>query len=240
MTFTHFLTLQVLAHLLADYFLQTDKWVEGKSNTGIKSPYFLMHLAIVFFSSWLLSFQWLFVIGAAIITLLHTILDILKASLFKGKRVRHYLFFGDQILHLALIVAIVWWYGNNFTLDTWIDMSLFSERTLIVVVAFLFCTKPANIIIREIFKLYGISIPKTNATVQELPNAGKLIGNVERLLTLTFMLMGYFEAVGLLIAAKSILRFGEKESLKSEYVLVGTLLSFGIGIFTAVFLIYFL
>ncbi len=240
MTFTHFLTLQILAHLLADYFLQTDKWVEGKSNAGIKSPYFLMHLCIVFISSWLLSFQWLFVIGAAVITLLHTIIDILKVSLFKVKPLRRLLFFGDQILHLAVIVAVVWWYSINFTYDTWIDMRQFSERTLIVAVAFLFCTKPTNIIIREIFKFYDISIPKTDETVLELPNAGKLIGNVERLLILTFMLMGYLEAVGLLIAAKSILRFGEKDSLKSEYVLVGTLLSFGIGIFTAVFLIYYL
>ncbi len=239
MTFTQLLTLQILAHLLADYFLQTDKWVESKNSTGIKSRYFIMHLGIVFITSWLLSFQWLFVIGAGIITLLHTILDILKSKLHNVDPVRRYLFFTDQILHLTIIVAVVWWYNNTFAPNSWIINWPLSERTLIVVTAFLFCTKPANIVIRETFKFYAISVPKTSDTPQELPNAGQLIGNIERLLTLTFMLIGHFEAVGLLIAAKSILRFGEKDNLKSEYVVIGTLLSFGIAIFTGVLLRFY-
>lgn len=239
MTFTQLLTLQILAHLLADYFFQTDKWVESKNSTGIKSRYFLMHLGIVFITSWLLSFQWLFVLGAGVITLLHTLLDLLKSKLHNVDPVRRYLFFTDQFLHLAIIVAVVWWYNNTFAPNTWIVHWPFSERTLVVATAFLFCTKPANIIIREIFKFYAISVPKTSDTPQDLPNAGQLIGNIERLLTLTFMLIGQFEAVGLLIAAKSILRFGEKDNLKSEYVVIGTLLSFGIAIFTGVFLSYY-
>lgn len=239
MTLSQFLTLQILAHLLADYFFQSDKWVQSKNNAGLKSPYFLLHLVIVFLSSWLLSFQWQFVAVAAIITLLHGILDILKSSLSAKAQVSRYLFFVDQSLHLAIIIALAFLYNNYFALDTWIDISRLPERTLIIAVAFLFCTKPANIIIREILRFYAISIPKTTDTAQELPNAGKLIGVVERLLTLTFILIGHFEAVGFLIAAKSILRFGEKDSLKSEYVLVGTLLSFGIGILIGVLLISF-
>jgi len=46
--------------------------------------------------------------------------------------------------------------------------------------------------------------------------------------------MGQYEAVGLIIAAKSILRF--KGTQHSEYVLVGTLLSFGIAVFTGILL----
>jgi hypothetical protein len=239
MTITQLLILQILAHLLADYFFQTDKWVESKNNNGIKSRYFLMHVGIVFFISWLLSFQWLFVIGAGIIALLHTILDFLKSRLSNVNWARRYLFFTDQILHLIIIVAVVWWYHSTFETGSQINHWLFSERTLIIFTAFLFCTKPANIIIREIFKFYAISVPKTSETPLDLPNAGQLIGNIERLLTLTFMLIGQFEAVGLLIAAKSILRFGEKDHLKSEYVVTGTLLSFGIAIFTGVLLRFY-
>lgn len=51
---------------------------------------------------------------------------------------------------------------------------------------------------------------------------------VERILVLTLILVGQFSAVGFLIAAKSILRFNEYR--KNEYILVGTLLSFGIAI----------
>ena len=38
--------------------------------------------------------------------------------------------------------------------------------------------------------------------------------------------------IGFLLAAKSLLRFRENDSVKSEYVLVGTLLGFGMAIAT--------
>ena len=68
----------------------------------------------------------------------------------------------------------------------------------------------------------------------ELPNAGKLIGIVERLLSFAFILLGQYEAVGFIMAAKSLLRFAEGDKAKSEYVLIGTLLSFSIAIFVGI------
>jgi len=44
---------------------------------------------------------------------------------------------------------------------------------------------------------------------------------------LALILIGQYSAVGLIIAAKSILRFRSTE--RNEYILVGTLLSFGIA-----------
>ncbi len=61
-------------------------------------------------------------------------------------------------------------------------------------------------------------------------NAGKLIGNIERILTLTLILFNQYEVVGFIIAAKSILRYKETDTSRTEYVLIGTLLSFGIAI----------
>src|SRR5690606_22226270 len=55
-----------------------------------------------------------------------------------------------------------------------------------------------------------------------LASAGKWIGICERILILTFVLMGQYAAIGFLMTAKSILRFSEKEAntqLKTEYVL---------------------
>ncbi|WP_316838996.1 DUF3307 domain-containing protein [Pedobacter gandavensis] len=73
-------------------------------------------------------------------------------------------------------------------------------------------------------------IPKSNEEQElGLENAGKWIGICERILILTFVIMGQYTAIGFLITAKSILRFSEKENntqLKTEYVLVGTLVSF--------------
>lgn len=44
------------------------------------------------------------------------------------------------------------------------------------------------------------------------------------------MCLQRYEALGLLIAAKSIIRFREKETVKTEYVLAGTLLSIFIAV----------
>ena len=62
-------------------------------------------------------------------------------------------------------------------------------------------------------------------------HSGELIGWLERGLMLLFVVMSQYEAIGFLIAAKSILRFNEASSgsEKSEYVLTGTLLSLTIS-----------
>lgn len=64
---------------------------------------------------------------------------------------------------------------------------------------------------------------------QSITNAGALIGNLERILTMVFVLIGQYEAVGFIVTAKSLLRFKETDTAKTEYVLAGTLLSFGIA-----------
>jgi len=54
--------------------------------------------------------------------------------------------------------------------------------------------------------------------------------NLERMLVLLFVFLCQIEAIGFLLAAKSILRFKDTATAKTEYVLVGTLLSYGIAI----------
>ncbi|TCO07471.1 DUF3307 domain-containing protein [Natronoflexus pectinivorans] len=239
MSFYQLLTLQLMAHLLADFFFQTDKWVESRNNSGIKSRYFSAHLLIVFITSWLLSFQWKFIFASAIITLLHAAIDYLKIKFSGVKKLKRYIFFIDQFIHVGIIMYVTFIYGSYFDLNPWFLLPL-TDTEIIIIAAFLFCLKPSNILIREILHLYKVSAPINENEPGELPNAGKLIGNLERLLTLTFILTGRYEAVGFLIAAKSILRFGEKDAVKSEYVLTGTLLSFGIAIIIGIFVLQFL
>jgi hypothetical protein len=76
-----------------------------------------------------------------------------------------------------------------------------------------------------------------------LASAGKWIGICERMLILTFVLMQQYTAIGFLMTAKSILRFSEKEAntqLKTEYVLVGTLVSFTSAAMTGILLRFLL
>lgn len=78
---------------------------------------------------------------------------------------------------------------------------------------------------------------------QETDYIGMTIGYCERLLTIIFVVFNQYTALGLIIAAKSILRFpsGREESRvhkESEYVLVGTMLSLVFGILNGLLVLY--
>ena len=62
--------------------------------------------------------------------------------------------------------------------------------------------------------------------ISGLKNAGLIIGVIERVLLLTFVLVDEYTAITIIFAAKSIARFNELKNRKmSEYYLIGTLLS---------------
>jgi hypothetical protein len=54
--------------------------------------------------------------------------------------------------------------------------------------------------------------------------------NFERILILTFIINNQYEPIGFLIAAKALLRFKESDLKRTEYVLIGTLISFTLTI----------
>ena len=72
-------------------------------------------------------------------------------------------------------------------------------------------------------------------TLDGLPNGGRAIGQLERGLIFLMILGGLPEGIGFLIAAKSVLRFGtvREEARLSEYVIIGTLASFGWALVSA-------
>lgn len=66
------------------------------------------------------------------------------------------------------------------------------------------------------------------------PGLGRWIGRFERTLIVLLLIAGAPTAVGLVVTAKSILRFpeitGDKPAMKPEYVLVGSLASWAIAV----------
>jgi hypothetical protein len=108
---------------------------------------------------------------------------------------------------------------------------------------YLFVTTPVGYIIHFLTRKWNNDL----TTNDSLPNAGKWIGILERILILTMVFIDQFSAIGFLVAAKSILRVTDKPDKPSidptmgrpfssrkhtEYVLIGTFLSVGIAIFT--------
>ena len=221
------LILQLLAHLVSDFYLQTEKSCKSKADNAFKSRHLYIHVLITFACAWLFSLNVGYWWAALLIAALHLVIDGLKSICRNLKGA----FFYDQLLHVAVIVAAVMLFNkvSTIALPTWLP----EANVLLWVVAFVFCLRPANFFIQNIFKEAKISIPDSGKE-QSLPNAGRVIGNVERMLTLVFVMLGQYEAIGFLLAAKSLLRFRETDTVKSEYVLVGTLLSFGIAILMGV------
>jgi len=235
MNYLNFLILQFIAHLLADFTFQSDESVKEKNENGFKNLTMFSHLIIVLLLSWFFSFQLNFFIASLIITFLHYLVDGLKTVLIKKDKLRKQLFFIDQIFHVIIIIAVVTLFAKYYPFNPVLIFTI-NTKTVLVAASYLFCTKPTNIIIKEILKAYKISLPSnaSDDNPSEIPNVGKLIGNIERILALTLILNNKYEAVGFIIAAKSILRFKDTENSKSEYVLVGSLLSFGIAILIGV------
>lgn len=229
------LILQFTAHILADFMLQEKNWIDHKEKKLFAKQH-VWHALIIFITSWALSFHIGFWKGALVISVLHLGMDILK-SLFKVRKDKNY-FFLDQFVHLIILVVVSTLYVHYFgyALPFGADVKILAAISAVVL-----CLKPSNIIIKNLLDVFDIEAPKEkgvrkNAVDQEeeakgLPNAGKLIGIVERLLAFMLILSGQYSAVGFIFAAKSILRF--RNTKHSEYVLVGSLLSFGIAIFLA-------
>jgi hypothetical protein len=224
--------LQVIAHLLSDFIFQPQRWCDKKESKIFTSIH-LYHVMVVGAMSYLLSFDFGFWKAAILLAAVHLLIDMFKSWLILKNKTKSYFFF-DQLIHLVAIAGIVLAYSHYYDINF---VFYFEIKTIAVIAAFIFCAKPSNIFIKYLFKAFSIETPKettNDPNDQSLPNAGKLIGIVERLLALALIIVGQYEAVGLIIAAKSILRFNGTQ--KSEYVLIGTLLSFGIAASLGIFI----
>lgn len=221
-----FLILQLIAHLLTDFVFQNNRLATDKNTKGFKSSFLIWHGLIAILLSWLLSFQLNFIIGALLIGISHYIIDGCKPFLNNHKSLGRYAFYIDQFLHIILFIAVSLTFFTITDFNPVINV-IVAKQYIVLTAGFLFILKPTNIFIKEMLSTFEIeSTPQS----QELEKAGRLIGILERILVVIFVLIGQFGAIGFLIAAKSILRYKDTDLLKTEYVLIGTMLSFGIAV----------
>ncbi len=111
-------------------------------------------------------------------------------------------------------------------------------KASLIVLGYIGMLWPTSFIVK--FCLLGIARsapPNTQASPTE-PDAergGRMIGMFERAIIFTLVLLGEFSAIGFLITGKSIIRFAQSnEKLRSEYVLVGTMVSYAVAILAGV------
>jgi len=217
----------LLAHFLADFPLQRSAWVDNKREKGLASYAIYLHAAVVLAVTWIavgyLKYWWL----AALVSASHFAIDYAKV---KWTRNGPRSFLADQALHMVVIWVAAHLFLQNYSWSQWCFLPVGKELLYpAIITAFVFCIWPANYFIRETITYCRVKDDvnrKGEAMAPEtVKRSGALIGAVERILVLTFILMGSFEAAGLTIAAKSLLRFNDNEGPRTEYVLAGTLMS---------------
>jgi len=221
----------LLAHLLGDFLFQPNAWVLAKENKKIRSYQLYLHALIHGMLILLTVGSLAFWPWALILAGIHLFIDGLKISLQK-EQTKRALFFADQLAHLLSIILIWACYQkvDLFALP-------FNKTYLLIVATFVFgLLTPTSVAIKIFISKWT---PHTEDKQDDsLQSAGKYIGYIERLLVFIFLLANHWEAVGFLIAAKSVFRFGDLKASKdrklTEYVLIGTLLSFGIAILAAI------
>ncbi len=247
----------VIAHIATDYIFQSKSMVEAKYNKAYKSPALYFHCLVSVATSWLaLDLNFGFSLWLAIsIGISHFFIDIAKIKLDKNRT--FIAFCLDQLAHMIVIVIVWLLLIEKFSnLLEMVKGYIHDYKFLLIVLGYLFIIWPASYLIKfAISSLHLSATPNppsptinplaqgsvaTNASSQLqatqaddiLMNAGKYIGIFERVIILTLVLYGEYEAIGFLITGKSIVRMNSTK--QTEYVLAGTLLSYAIAILTGV------
>lgn len=223
----------LLAHLLGDFLLQPNYWVTDKENKKHKSKYLYLHTLLHFFLAWMVVWELQFIGFALVLALSHGTIDWMKLF-FQNQRNKRKWFILDQILHLIALFLIAFVWENNTANFAQLGEGIrqifnFNNQFWLYLTAIIFLTRPTSVIIRNIISIW--TPEKKSKKDNSLQNAGNYIGILERLFVFFFVITGHYEAIGFLMAAKSIFRFGDLKEAKdrklTEYVLIGTLISFG-------------
>jgi len=220
------------AHFLADFIFQTDEDVKRKHSFLV----FSKHIALVTVFSYLLVGIWIDFIIPLVILISHAAIDFIKRTIKKDSLV---IFLVDQAIHYLVIIGLSIYIQQKIIAETtslfwsnlWGNVYL---KVLVIVIALILVTKFSSIIISYIIRPFQTKIFKGENNNKDEIKTGKIIGYLERIIILVLFLANLPAVVGFLITAKSILRYAEikseQDKVMVEYVLIGTLLSFTLGI----------
>ena len=229
----------ICAHLLGDFVFQTKGMVLSKRKYKARSGYLYLHVAIHAVLIYLFTGWWTNWILPVVVALSHFLIDWWK--LYRKDSLAWFVL--DQLLHLLVLAGLWWWYEtpDRAAVLTSCQALLETPALWIISSAYIFVIWPCALVLGYLTGRWRTAAERgmnpENASSPSLSEAGRWIGIFERTLVLTFVLTNHYEGIGFLIAAKSILRFGEvkgRERAETEYILIGTLMSFSVSILTGI------
>ncbi len=142
------------------------------------------------------------------------------------------LFFTDQMLHMMVLLSVTMYHHDIGVIFSRINLN--KEYFYVVLVCIVLITQVSSIVVKHLMSYWNLS---DDAKDDSLKDVGKYIGMLERLMVFGFIISGQTNAVGYLLAEKSVLRFNDltisKDRKLTECILIGTMLSFSIAIIVA-------
>ena len=208
------------AHVFGDFLLQTNAMVRNKGKGWVLLFHTVLHGALAYglLQQWS---AWPIPVSVAV---MHSAIDWVKGRCRRSARA----FVVDQVSHvvsLAVIAAVGHWLGwcGPFEGQGW--------QWIVGFAGFVASVFGVGFYVGEIAgKLAEANGELADSIKAGLRDGGKQIGRLERALIFAFILVGEPTGIGFLVAAKSILRFEDaKQRLVAEYVIIGTLWSFGLA-----------
>ena len=225
------------AHLFGDFVAQTDAMIQAKSEMRLRG---FLHHGVVHY---LLAYGFVLIFVPELLGQLriHAVLPILVAShlaidLGKERTVdltppRRTAFFVDQVLHVgSILIATILLAGS---LPPWISdlgvwMGTRRDTVLWLIVVYVATIFGGGYVVRLMLPEEDIEAGEAGGAV---PKGGMYIGWLERFVTLTAVLAKSPTLIGLILTAKSIVRFKKLDSDRfAEYYLLGTFLSLALAL----------
>ena len=238
-----------LAHLLADFVLQTSQMVKQKRSGAAAgyakhgAVYFACAAAVTGFFVPGIFFSVRFQAGVVALTLAHLGIDWSKIAL--GRKTQWAegttAFAIDQWVHFMTVVAAGCWIARvglgRVLLNFLRVVRAPSDRVLLAMVVYVAVIFGGGYLIRFLTRPLLRHLHVSESPLQ-LSNAGMYIGWLERFLVMTALFLRSPATAGLIVAAKSIARYPEfKKEQFAEYFLIGTLLSISGAILGGVILL---
>lgn len=226
LTFLKFLT----AHVAGDFLLQSRKHALEKHRPGPFALHLAIHLVlllvVVVATTPSTPVLWW---GCALVLVAHAILDWLT-SRFTTRSLRTLVV--DQSAHLAVLGLVAVWVTPQAAsvVSTLVAGAVLDVRVYAMVAGFITCVWVGAVVVERVVGPLALHLDEVLKQPRPgLLSAGRTIGLLERTLVFVAVLLRLEALVGLVIAAKAILRLPESRETGSrelsEYYLVGSLAS---------------
>jgi len=231
------------AHALADFVLQSEEDVSRKHLPLV----LFKHSFLAAITSYIFMGLWRFWAIPLAILISHFVIDYIKVKMSRDDLK---IFLIDQLAHIIVIVAVsvLFSLANQSSITNCWE-TLFGRlyySSLVFVSGAIITVYAGGVVVGIIVEPFLDQLheirresPLNSLLVNErlargFENGGVVIGQLERGLIFLLVLVNQPAAIGFLIAAKSVFRFGEiKEKsnrMEAEYILIGTLVSFLYGL----------